>query len=261
MSLSPPPERGLPPNAGRILIVDSAPQARRFLRSALRAQGFAVVEAFDGEEAILKTNSAKPNLVLLDLDLPDLPGPAVIKRIREWSDVPIIVVTACDEEADKVQALDCGADDYVAEPFGIGELTARIRKALRHRMQMMGSRPMFRVGDVAVDLVRQLVTRGGEEIKLSRREYALLCLLVRHAGRVVMHQEILNEVWGNRSTHLDREYLRIYIARLRQKLEMDPAAPRYILTEPAIGYRIREDAPLVPIARYPEPDMTVTAAE
>ncbi len=224
----------------RVLIVDDEPQIRRFLRTSLDAHGFEVVEAESGQEAIRRATTDKPDILVLDLGLPDISGFDVIRRIREWSPVPIIVLTARNREPDKIEALDLGADDYLTKPFGMGELMARIRAALRHRIQDQGTPPVFRVRDIAVDLVRRVVTRAGEELKLSPREYELLRVLLHNAGRVITHQQLLREVWG--PAHVgDTQYLRVYVGQLRQKLELDPTEPRLILTEPGVGYRLRED--------------------
>jgi len=224
----------------RVLVVDDEPQIRRFLRTSLDAHGYEVVEAEDGQSAIKRTTVEKPDVLVLDLGLPDMEGLDVIKRVREWSDVPIIVLTARNREADKIEALDRGADDYLTKPFGMGELMARIRAALRHRVQAKGAQPVFKLGTIVVDLVKRLVTRDGEEVKLSPREYDLLRVLVQNAGRVVTHQQILKEVWGPAHVE-DTQYLRVYVGQLRQKLEPDPDQPRYLMTEPGVGYRLRED--------------------
>jgi two-component system KDP operon response regulator KdpE len=224
----------------RILIVDDEPQIRRFLRTSLDAHGFDVVEADGGKEAIRQAGVEKPDVIVLDLGLPDMEGLEVIKRLREWSAVPIIVLTARNREPDKIEALDGGADDYLTKPFGMGELMARIRAALRHRLQSAGAPPIFKVGDIVVDLVKRLVTRAGDEVKLSPREYDVLRMLVQNAGRVVTHQQMLREVWGPAHVQ-DTQYLRVYIGQLRDKLEPQPEAPRYIVTEPGVGYRIRDE--------------------
>lgn len=231
----------------RILTVDRDPHIQNLFRLNLRGSGFSVIDAYDGQEAIRLAGGEGPDVILLDLDLPDLEGTDVIRRIREWSDVPIIVVTARAEERAKVAALDCGANDYITKPFSVAELTARIGAALRNRMQMEGARPVFRFGDVTVDLVQQRVTRNRQDIKLSRREYALLRALVRSAGQVVPHEHLLAEVW-RRSHHLDRDYLRNYVMRLRRKLEADPLSPRHIMTEPGVGYRLLGEDPKPPVA-------------
>lgn len=226
----------------RVLVVDDEPQIRRFLRTSLDAHGYEVVEAVDGRGAIKRTTVEKPDIIVLDLGLPDMEGIEVIKRVREWSDVPIIVLTARNREPDKIEALDGGADDYLTKPFGMGELMARIRAALRHRLQSKGAPPVFKVGSIVVDLVKRLVTRNGDEVKLSPREYDLLRVLVQNAGRVVTHQQILREVWGPAHVE-DTQYLRVYVGQLRQKLEPDPDQPRYLLTEPGVGYRLRDEEP------------------
>jgi two-component system KDP operon response regulator KdpE len=224
----------------RILIVDDEPQIRRFLRTTLSAHGYRVIEASCGREAMTLTATERPELMLLDLGLPDIEGLEVIHRLREWSTVPIIVVSVRGQEAKKIEALDSGADDYVTKPFGMGELLARIRAALRHRLQAEVDEPVFRSAGLTVDLVRRIVTVDGREVKLTPKEYDLLRVLVTHAGKVITHQHLLREVWGPGSVH-ETHYLRVYIGQLRQKLEPDPAQPRYILTEPGVGYRLRMD--------------------
>lgn len=221
----------------RILIVDDEPPIRRFLRTALAAQTYRVEEADSGEAALdfLKRNPV--DLVVLDLGLPGMDGLAVVRALRDGgSAVPIVILSSRDDEAGKVAALDLGADDYVAKPFGMEELSARIRAALRHRLQTHGEKPVFRSGDLTVDLVRRLVTVREQDVKLTPREYDLLRLLVAHAGKVLTHRHILKEVWGGES---DVQYLRIYIRTLRQKLEADPERPTLILTEQGVGYRLR----------------------
>jgi two-component system, OmpR family, KDP operon response regulator KdpE len=224
----------------RILIVDDEPQIRRFLRTTLSAHGYRVIEASCGREAMTLTATERPELMLLDLGLPDIEGLEVIHRLREWSAVPIIVVSVRGQEAKKIEALDSGADDYVTKPFGMGELLARIRAALRHRLQAEVDEPVFRSAGLRVDLIRRIVTVDGREVKLTPKEYDLLRVLVTHAGKVITHQHLLREVWGPGSVH-ETHYLRVYIGQLRQKLEPDPAQPRYILTEPGVGYRLRMD--------------------
>jgi two-component system, OmpR family, KDP operon response regulator KdpE len=222
----------------RVLIVDDEPQIRRFLRTSLSAHGFRVIEASCGREAITLTATERPELVLLDLGLADMDGLEVIHRLREWSTVPIIVVSVRGQEAVKVNALDSGADDYVTKPFGMGELLARIRAALRHRLQAEVDEPVFRSSGLSVDLVRRVVMVESREVKLTPKEYDLLRVLVTHAGKVITHQHLLREVWGPASLY-ETHYLRVYIGQLRQKLEPDPARPWYILTEPGVGYRLR----------------------
>jgi two-component system, OmpR family, KDP operon response regulator KdpE len=222
----------------RVLVVDDEPQIRRFLRTSLSAHGYRVIEASGGREAITLTATERPELVLLDLGLADVDGLEVILRLREWSTVPIIVVSVRGQEAVKIKALDSGADDYVTKPFGMGELLARIRAALRHRLQAEVDEPVFRSSGLSVDLVRRVVTVDDREVKLTPKEYDLLRVLVTHAGKVITHQQLLREVWGPASLY-ETHYLRVYIGQLRQKLEPDPARPWYILTEPGVGYRLR----------------------
>jgi len=221
----------------RVLVVDDEPAIRRFLRTSLGAQGYRVSEAEEGQAALDAMRRGAPEVLVLDLGLPGIDGFEVIRQLRAaGSAVPIIVLSSRTDETGKVKALDLGADDYVTKPFGIDELLARIRAALRHRLQQQGERPLFRSGDLSVDLVRRIVTVRGEEVKLSPREYDLLRLLVAHAGKVLTHKFILRQVWG---TETDVQYLRIYIRTLRQKLEADPERPALILTEQGVGYRLR----------------------
>jgi two-component system, OmpR family, KDP operon response regulator KdpE len=222
-----------------ILVVDDEPPIRRLLRTSLTAQGYDVLEATGGQEAIDAVEREKPDLVILDLGLPDLGGIEVIRVVRQRTSVPIIVLSVRDDERGKVEALDLGADDYVTKPFGVDELVARIRTALRHRFQAQGEKPVFTAGDLAVDLVRRSVKRGGEEVHLSPKEYDLLAELVANAGKVLTHRHILSKVWGPAHTE-DAQYLRVFIRNLRSKLEPDPARPQLILTEPGVGYRLRD---------------------
>jgi len=220
----------------KILVVDDEPPIRRLLRTALTAQSWRVEEAVDGPDALdfLRRNTV--DLMVLDLGLPGLDGLEVIRRLREAGNVtPIIVLSSRDDEKGKVAALDLGADDYVTKPFGVEELAARIRAALRHRLQQEGEKPVFQSGSLTVDLVRRIVSVAGEPVKLTPREYDLLRLLVAHAGKVLTHTFILREIWGGES---DVQYLRIYIRTLRQKLEADPQRPALILTEQGVGYRL-----------------------
>ncbi len=229
-------------SATRVLIVDDAPQIRRFLRTSLSAHGYEVYEAETAAEALKRATVEKPDVVILDLGLPDAEGLDVLRRLREWSSVPVIVLTVRDREEDKIAALDAGADDYLTKPFGMGEMMARIRTALRHRLQERGAEPVVRAGDVAIDLARRIVTRAGAEVKLSPREYDLLRVLATGAGKVITHQHLLREVWG--PAHInDAQYLRVYIGQLRHKLESNPAEPAIIQTEPGVGYRLRYDEP------------------
>jgi two-component system KDP operon response regulator KdpE len=221
----------------RVLIVDDEPAIRRFLRTSLSAQGYRVTEVEDGGAALESLRRNPVDLLVLDLGLPDVDGFEVIRRLRETgSTVPIVVLSSRSDEAGKVKALDLGADDYLTKPFGVEELLARIRAALRHRLQQQGERPVFRSGDLVVDLVRRIVSVGGVEVKLSPREYDLLRLLVMHAGRVLTHKFIMQQLW---SRETDVQYLRIYIRALRQKIEPDPERPQHILTEQGVGYRLR----------------------
>jgi two-component system, OmpR family, KDP operon response regulator KdpE len=222
-----------------VLVVDDEPPIRRLLRTSLGAQGFDVIEAGSGRDALAAIERDKPDLVILDLGLPDLNGIEVIRAVRAHSTVPIIVLSVRDDERGKVEALDLGADDYVTKPFGVEELVARMRTALRHRFQAQGEKPLFVAGELAVDLVRRSVKRGGEEVHLSPKEYDLLAELVVNAGKVLTHRHILTKVWGPAHTE-DAQYLRVFIRNLRHKLEPDPARPRHILTEPGVGYRLRE---------------------
>lgn len=223
-------------NAFAILIVDDEPPIRRFLRTSFAGQGYRVLEAATGEEALALIRTDRPDLVILDLGLPDVDGIELIRTVRRASRVPIIVLSSRDNERGKVEALDLGADDYVTKPFGMDELMARIRAALRHRFHESGEPAAFVSGDLFVDLVRRIVRARGEELKLSPREFEILQLLVRHAGKVLTHQFIIREVW---TAAADVQYLRIYIKQLRRKIEADPQQPRHILTETGVGYRLR----------------------
>jgi two-component system, OmpR family, KDP operon response regulator KdpE len=221
----------------RILIVDDEPAILSFLRAGLGSQGYMVMEAENGRKALDAARSKQADIVVLDLGLPDIDGLEIVKRIRDAGFVmPIIVLSSRNDEAAKVQALDSGADDYVTKPFGIEELLARIRAAQRHRLQQQGEKPIFRTGDLTVDLVRRIVTVRSKEVKFSPREYDLLRLLVAHAGKVLTHNMILREVWDPQT---DVQYLRIYIRALRQKIESDTEKPEYIMTETGVGYRLR----------------------
>jgi two-component system KDP operon response regulator KdpE len=224
----------------RVLVVDDEPAILRFLKPALEANSYELVTAGTVAEAIKRIAAGAPDIVLLDLGLPDGDGKEVIRRAREWSDVPIIVLSAREREAEKIEALDLGADDYVNKPFNVGELLARMRTALRHRMQRQAETPVLRTGDLEVDAVRQRATRAGAELKLTPKEFELLSFLARHPGRVLTHKQILTAVWGPAHTE-DTQYLRVYVGQLRQKIEERPDDPRLILTEPGIGYRISEN--------------------
>ena len=224
-----------------VLVVDDEPQMRRFLRPALEAQGYKVVEAATAREAIVLAGTHNPDCVLLDLGLPDGDGLDVTRRLREWSAAPIIVISARGQEADKVAALDAGADDYLTKPFGTGELLARLRVAQRHaaRFRDDGGEPVFESGDLRVDLGRREVALAGEPLHLTPLEYKLLATLVRHAGRVLTHRQLLKEVWGP-SAVSETQYLRVYMGQLRHKIEKDPARPVLLTTETGVGYRLRD---------------------
>jgi two-component system, OmpR family, KDP operon response regulator KdpE len=226
-----------------VLIVEDEPQMRRFLATTLRAHGFAVTEAASAREGLVQTAGRNPDLILLDLGLPDGDGLEVTREIRRSARTPIIVLSARGREQDKVAALDLGADDYLTKPFGVPELLARIRVALRHSMpDATADQPVFRTGELRVDLVRREVFRGDERAHLTPTEYKLLSALVRHAGRVVTHRQLLQEVWG--ANYADQtHYLRVYMAQLRHKLERDPTRPRLLTTEPGVGYRLRDGEP------------------
>jgi two-component system KDP operon response regulator KdpE len=220
----------------RVLIVDDEPPIRKLLRMGLGTQGYEVIDASNGKTA-LEALANKPDLVILDLGLPDMQGMDLLRRMRAQNEgVPIVVLSSRGDEGAKVAALDLGADDYVTKPFGMDELLARIRAALRHQLQVHGERPIFRVGDLAVDLVRRVVKVGDKEVRLSPKEYELLRVLVQHAGKVLTHKFLLRELWNDLT---DSQYLRVYVRQLRQKIEEDPERPHYILTETGIGYRLR----------------------
>lgn len=223
-----------------ILIVDDEPQIRRFLRTSLVAQGFRLSETDNVADAIGLATKEKPDLVILDLGLPDGEGFSVIEKLRITSHVPIIVLSVRTDEQGKVRALDLGADDYVSKPFGMEELMARIRAALRHRLQVQGEAPIFRSGELSVDLVRRVVSVANREVKLSAKEYDLLRVLVMHAGKVLTHGQLLKEVWGPAHTE-DVQYLRVYVRQLREKLEAEPTRPQLVLTETGVGYRLRAE--------------------
>ena len=227
-----------------VLIIEDEPQMRRFLRATLRAHDYQVVEAATAREGLMQAAGRNPEIVLLDLGLPDADGLEVARTLRQSTRTPIIVLSARGQERDKVAALDQGADDYLTKPFGVQELLARIRVALRHAAIPADAppEPVFQVGDLRVDLIRRNVFRGSQEVHLTPTEYKLLAALIRHAGRVITHRQLLQEVWGMsyvEQTH----YLRVYMAQLRHKLEPDPARPRLLTTEPGVGYRLREELP------------------
>jgi two-component system KDP operon response regulator KdpE len=221
----------------RVLVVDDEAAIHRFLGPALAANGYEVLRADTGEAGLQAIMTQAPDIVVLDLGLPDMDGKEVLRRLRAWSQLPVVILSARDREAEKIEALDTGADDFVNKPFGAGELMARLRAALRHRMQAEGEVPVLHTDTLEVDLPRHRVTRAGQEIRLTPREFDLLAFLVRHAGKVVTHRQLLVNVWGPAHAH-DTQYLRVYVGQLRQKIEQDPASPALIVTEPGIGYRV-----------------------
>jgi two-component system KDP operon response regulator KdpE len=220
----------------RVLVVDDEPPIRKLLRMGLGTQGYEILEAPNGKTA-LELAAGKPDLIILDLGLPDFQGLELLRMLRSQDErVPIVVLSSRGDEAAKVQALDLGADDYVTKPFGMDELLARMRAALRHQLQVGGERPIFRLGELTVDLVRRIVKVGDRDIKLSPKEYDLLRVLVQHAGKVLTHKFLMKELWSELT---DSQYLRVYVRQLRQKIEADPERPHYVLTETGIGYRLR----------------------
>ncbi|MGR7994852.1 response regulator transcription factor [Xanthobacter sp. ZOL 2024] len=222
----------------RILVVDDEPPIRKLLRVGLGAEGFAIAEAINARDAMAQVEAAHPDLILLDLGLPDRSGHDLLEAWRAARvDVPIIILSSRTDETGIVQALERGADDYVCKPFGMKELVARIRVALRHRFQQQGERPVFQSGGLSVDLVKRIVRVDGREVKLSPKEYDILRILVQHAGKVITHQHLLGQVWGGAA---DVQYLRVYVRQLRQKIETSPDQPHYIMTETGVGYRLRE---------------------
>ena len=227
---------------GLILLIEDEPQMRRFLRITLQGQGYQLIEAVTGHEGLTQTATRTPDVVLLDLGLPDIDGLDVTARLREWSQVPIIVLSAREQEEDKIKALDAGADDYLTKPFSAGELLARIRVALRHTtMRQSGSEEsVFVLDNLRVDLVKRQVLIDDREVHLTPIEYRLLSTLIKHAGKVITHKQLLKEVWGTAYSN-ETHYLRIYMGQLRHKLEADPARPRFFINEPGVGYRLRID--------------------
>lgn len=223
-----------------LLIVEDEPDIRRLLRTTFGVEGYRVVESATGRRGCIDAGSHKPDIAIIDLGLPDVDGVEVIRSIRAWSPMPIIVLSARIQEHSKIEALDAGADDYVTKPFGIGELLARVRAALRHAVRMDSGTPVLRFGDAMVDLEKRAASRGGEEVRLTPIEYRLLATLAKHLGMVVTHRQLLGEVWGP-SHERDTHYLRIYMKQLRDKLEIDPVRPRHLLTETGIGYRLLAD--------------------
>jgi two-component system KDP operon response regulator KdpE len=222
---------------GTVLLVEDEPEIRRFLKASLGVEGYRVVECATGRRGVIDAGTHKPDLAIVDLALPDMDGVDVIRRIREWSPMPVIVLSARVQERTKIEALDAGANDYVTKPFAIGELLARVRAALRHAMRGEEGSAILRFGDVEVDLNGRVAHRGGEPLHFTPIEFRVLASLARHIGMVCTHRQLLTEVWG--PTHAgDTHYLRIYMKHLRDKLEPDPVQPRYLLTETGIGYRL-----------------------
>src|ERR1700716_1730637 len=220
----------------KVLVIDDKPPIGKLLRMGLSTQGYEILEAPNGKIS-LELLAQNPDLVILDLGLPDMQGLELLRMMRARNEaVPIVVLSRRGDEAGKVQALDLGADDYITKPFGVDELLARMRAALRHQLQVHGERPVFRTGDLSVDLVRRLVKVGDKDIKLSPKEYDLLRVLVQHAGKVLTHRLLLKELWDELT---DAQYLRVYVRQLRQKIEADPERPQFVLTETGIGYRLR----------------------
>ena len=223
-----------------ILVIEDEAQMRRFLRASLTSNGYQVVESETAQDGLTQAASRNPELILLDLGLPDQDGLAVTQRLREWAKTPIIVISARGREEDKIQALDAGADDYLTKPFGVGELLARIRVALRNAARGELGSLQFAVGALKVDLVRRHVLLNGTEVHLTPIEYKLLATLVKHAGRVITHRQLLHEVWGPNSSE-QTQYLRVYMGQLRHKLEQNPSRPQFLTTEPGVGYRLRSN--------------------
>ncbi len=222
-----------------LLVIDDEPQVRRFLRSSLASTEYQLIEAATGEAGLSEATSKRPDVILLDLGLPDVDGIEVTRRLREWTQTPIIILSARGQDQDKIAALDAGADDYLTKPFSIPELLARIRVAWRHAEQMGEKKEsVFAVGDLRIDLASRVVTLGGTEVRLTPIEYKLLTTLARKAGRVLTYQQLLKDVWGPRYA-TQKQYLHVYMGHLRNKLESDPARPRFLVTEPGVGYRLK----------------------
>ena len=220
-----------------VVLIEDEPQMRRFLRAVLPSQGIELFEAETGAQGLVEIGTRRPDVVILDLGLPDIGGVEVVKRLREWSEVPVIILSARTDEADKIAALDAGADDYLTKPFGVGELLARLRVAMRRAARTEDGAQIFTAGPIKVDLSTRRVERDGAVVHLTPIEYRLFALLVKHAGKVLTHRHLLKEVWG--PSHVeDSHYLRIYMAQLRRKLEADTTQPRYLITEPGVGYRL-----------------------
>ena len=228
-------------NSARVLVVEDEAQIRSFLRALLLSHDYKCTEVTTADDAIREAATQRPDILLVDLMLPDRSGVEVVKRVREWTTTPIIVLSAKTQETDKIAALDAGADDYLTKPFSTGELLARLRAAMRRAsVGAAGEEPSFEFGDLHVDLAARRVKVRGEDVQLTPTEYRLLTLLVRHAGRVLTHRQLLKEVWGPRFT-AQTHYLRVYMAQLRQKIELEPARPKLLVTESGVGYRLRTD--------------------
>lgn len=230
----------MPTDDHLVLVIEDETPIRRFLRASLAEEGYRVEEAASGEEGIKKAAAHPPDFVILDLGLPGLDGQEVLRRLREWLTAPIIILSARDQEQQKVEALDAGADDYVTKPFGLGELLARMRTALRHRRPQTADGTALQVGDLRIDLAARTVTLAGEPVHPTPLEYKLLVLLMTNAGKVLTHRQLLRDVWGPHDVH-ENHYLRVFVATLRRKVEPDPTRPRYILTEQGVGYRFAAD--------------------
>jgi two-component system, OmpR family, KDP operon response regulator KdpE len=220
----------------QVLVVDDEQAIRRYLRATLNAHGFIISEAVDGQQALSTAATERPELIILDLGLPDMDGIEVTRRLREWTSIPIIILSVREQENDKIAALDAGADDYLTKPFGTGELMARIRVALRRSTQTT-EEPIFQIGDLTVDLTRRQVKLAGVEVSLTPTEYDLLRVLILHAGKVITHRQLLRQVWGS-AYEIETHLLRVNMSNLRRKIEPDPTRPRFILTEPGVGYRL-----------------------
>ena len=240
LSISPSRSNPGAPASARVLVVDDEHGIRRFLRAALLNNGYETSEASTGVEALDSVAATRPDILIVDLGLPDMHGIDVIRFLREWSQIPIIVLSVRSEEADKIAALDAGADDYLTKPFGTGELVARLRAALR-RVNKPETAAVFSAGDLEVDLARRAVTVAGSRVQLTPTEYDLLKTFIRYSGKLITHRQVIREVWGGASYEDEMHLLRVNVSNLRRKLERDPARPRYIVTEPGVGYRLRTD--------------------
>ncbi len=220
----------------RVLVIDDEPQIRKLLKVSLAAHGYDVYEATSGADAVIQAVNIKPDLIILDLGLPDMDGKEVVRRLREWSDIPILILTVRDQEKEKIDALDSGADDYITKPFSIGELLARIRVSMR-RSAHTEDEPVIHCGDLSIDLAQRRVTVNAQEIKLTPTEYDILKILAQNSGKVLTHRQLLKAVWGNTYSE-DTHYIRVYIGQLRRKIETNPTQPKYIITESGVGYRL-----------------------